>query len=284
MLARAFAIDIPPVTLAFVRWLLALSVLLPFVAHLLWRHRQQILEHWKLLSLYGLLSVASFNTLAYKGLQTTTALNGTLLQSSMPIMILIINALFMGKHATLKQWAGVLISLAGVIFLISRGDWQVLLQLDMKAGDLWVLSALLIWAIYSVLLQKKPEGLTPLALLGALVIVGVMALAPLSYWEMQHLPAIQWNSQLYLLVVFLALFPSLLAYLFWNRGVAELGAAKAGLFIHLVPVWGMVLSTLFLGEQVHAFHLVGIGLIFSGIYLAVISDTFGFGRQTITKE
>ena len=284
MLARAFAFDIPPVTLAFIRWSAALCILLPFCLPAIIRSRQLIIKEWKVLSLFGVLSVASFNTLAYVGLQTTTALNGTFLQSFMPIMILLLNAMFLGQKATLKQWCGVFTSLVGVLVLVCQGQWDIFQTLSLQEGDVWVITALLIWAIYSVLLRYRPEHLSPLPFLGVLVIVGVCALAPMSFFEMQYEASIQWNSDLYLMVAFLAVFPSVLAYLFWNRGVAELGAAKAGLFIHLVPVWGLLLSTIFLGEEVQPFHLLSIGLIFIGIYLAVVSSTLGQPDQNLSKE
>lgn len=257
---------------------------MPFCLPAIIRSRQLIIQEWKILTLFGVLSVASFNTLAYVGLQTTTALNGTFLQSFMPIMILLINAVFLQQKATVKQWCGVTISLIGVVVLVCQGDWRILQTLGLKEGDVWVISALLIWAIYSVLLRFRPQQLDALPFLAVLVIVGVFSLAPLSFVEMQFASAIEWHSDLYMMIAFLAVFPSVLAYLFWNKGVAELGAAKAGLFIHLVPVWGLLLSTLFLGEEVQPFHLLAIGLIFIGIYLAVVSNTLEQPDQNIAKE
>ena len=238
----------------------------------LWKQRALIRENWLSLSLLGTLSVATFNTLAYIGLQSTTALNGTLMQSTMPIMILLLSAVFLRETATKKQWLGVIVSLAGVLLLISKGNLELLLDLRFNTGDLWIISAMLIWGIYSICLRWKPVDLTQFAFLQLTLVVGVFVLMPLAVWEQQHAIEIQWNRDLYFLFAYLAVFPSILAYLFWNYGVEKIGAQKAGLFIHLVPLWGMILSVSFLGEQVQAFHLGCMALIFAGIYLAVIAD------------
>lgn len=271
MLARAFSVDIPPVTLAFIRWTTAFVILMPFAIPAMLKHKEIIKQNLPKLLLLGALSVAGFNTLAYIGLQSTTAMNGTLMQSSMPIMILLISTLFLKEIASLRQWVGVSVSLIGVMFLITQGRSELLFSLEFNPGDLWVLLAMLVWAVYSILLRWRPNGLSGFVFFAVTLTVGAIILAPLSWWEMQSETPIQWQSDLYVMIAYLAIFPSILAYLFWNYGVEKLGAHKAGLFIHLVPLWGMVLSVIFLGEDVQAFHLWGIGLIFAGIYLAVIS-------------
>lgn len=216
--------------------------------------------------------MAGFNTLAYIGLQSTTAINGTLMQSTMPIMILLLSSIFLREAATLKQWAGVMVSLAGVLLLISKAELSQLMALEFNRGDLWIIAAMLVWGVYSIGLRWKPSELSQFSFFLVTLVVGVVILIPMSLWELQSDVTINWNQELYFLIAFLAVFPSILAYLFWNYGVEKLGAQKAGLFIHLVPMWGMILSVTFLGEQVQAFHLGGMGLIFIGIYLAVLAD------------
>lgn len=270
VLARAFSVEIPPITMAFIRWSTALLILSPFVVLNLWRYRQLIKQKWPLFILLGALSVAGFNTLAYIGLQSTTAMNGTLLQSTMPIMILLLGSLFLGDKANARQWLGVSISLLGVLLLIAKADLSLLLALEFTVGDIWVVCAMMVWGTYSLTLRWRPE-MPGFAFFCITLVVGVMLLAPLSALEMQGQPAIEWHNDLYYLIAYLAVFPSILAYLFWNYGVARLGAQKAGLFIHLVPFWGMILSVFFLNETIQSFHLWGITLIFVGIYLAVIT-------------
>ncbi len=273
VLARAFSVDISPITMAFIRWTCAFIILSPFALPALYKYRKVIADNWLVIVILGVLSIATFNTLAYIGLQTTTALNGTLMQSTMPIMILLLSSVFLGERASFKQWLGVCVSLVGVVFLVSRGEWALLSTLDFNTGDLWVIGAMFVWGVYSVALRWRPKQLPGFAFFSAALIVGVVILAPLSWWERLEEPPLQWDNDLYYLIAYLAVFPSILSYLFWNYGVEKLSAQRAGLFIHLVPLWGMLLSVIFLGEEIQAFHLWGMALIFSGIYFAVISGT-----------
>ncbi len=273
VLARALHTDFDPITLAFYRWSLALLILLPF-----WLPRARkawplLRRYWFRLAILGLIGVGGFNTLLYVGLQTTTATNATLLQSTIPILILLISAVFLGEKVSARQWTGVSISLAGVLMIISQGELDRLVALAVNDGDLWVLGAVLAWASYSLLLRLKPAELEGFVFLGYSIAVAVLALAPLSVWEQGGWPLLQWNNSMLIAVGYMAICPSILSYLFWNRGVAELGAPQAGLFIHLIPLFGLLLSILFLGETVRSFHLLGITLIFLGIYLAVVANT-----------
>lgn len=279
MLARAFSVDIPPITLASIRWTTAFIILLPFALPAIYRHWKIIRKNWPILFVLGALSVAGFNTLAYIGLQYTTAVNGTLMQSSMPIMILLLSTVVLKEAATLRQWMGVFVSLSGVLVLISRADPSVLTALEVNPGDLWVLFAMFVWGCYSIALRWRPEGLPGFALFSVTLTIGMLLLAPAALVESFNRPEIVWSGDLYMMIAYLAVFPSILAYLFWNYGVEKLGPRSAGLFIHLVPLWGMLLSVIFLGESLYAFHFWGIVLIFCGIYFAVIS-----GNKQISQE
>lgn len=267
VLARAMHLDIPPLTLAFLRWSLALLILLPWVAPALWREREQIRQHWRMLVLLGLLGVTNYNTFVYLGLQTTTATNATLLQSAVPVVILLLSAA-VGERIRTAQVAGILVSLLGVTTIISRGDLAGLLRLSVNPGDLWIVASVLSWSLYTVALRWRPHEVSAPVLLGTSVITGVVVLLPFFLWEQAQGAVVNWHSGSMLVIGYVAIFPSVLAYVFWNHGVATLGPARAGLYIHLMPVFGLLLSVLFLGEQVLPFHLLGISLIFVGIYLA----------------
>ncbi len=272
VLGRAMHLILPPVTMAQMRWTLALLIILPFLLPRLITNWSLIKKHWKILLLLSVLSVASFNTFIYIGLTGTTAMNATLMQSAIPIIILLITGLLLKEAVSLRQWVGVASSLLGVFILISQGDLSQLLTLAFNRGDLWVLAGVLCWASYSVILRWRPQGLDGFTFFGVTVAIGILVLLPFSLWELQSAEPIEWHLSSVTTVVYMALCPSILAYLFWNRGVAELGAAKAGLFIHLMPLFGILLSSLFLGEQIHSFHIAGMILIFIGIYLAVVAD------------
>lgn len=271
VVARAFHAEFEPITLALYRWALALLILLPFWLPRARKSWPVIRRYWIRLSLLATIGVAGFNTFLYIGLQTTTALNATLFQSAIPVMILLLSALLLAEKVTVRQWAGVFISLLGVVTIIAKGDVVQLASLQFNSGDIWVLAAVSAWAIYSIALRWRPAELDGFVFLGFTIFVAVLVLLPFSIWEMADKPALQWNSGMLATVGYMAVCPSILSYLFWNCGVAELGAPRAGLFIHLMPMFGMLLSVLFLDEQLFTFHLLGIALIFVGIYLAVVS-------------
>lgn len=273
VLARAMHLELPPITMAFSRWSLALLLILPWLLPRVVRQWAVIRQHIGILCFFGVVGVAGFNTQVYLGLQDTTATNAVLMQSVIPIIILVLAALLFGQREGAKQWLGVALSFVGVTVLISQGRIEVLTSLAFNRGDLWVFGAVLVWAVYSLGLRWKPKALDGFTFFGVTVIIAVVCLSPLAVWELANSAPIEWSVPVFGTVTYMALFPSILSYLFWNRGVEELGAAVAGLFIHLMPVFGLLLSVVFLDEQIHTFHLFGVVLIFSGIYLAVISDT-----------
>lgn len=273
ILARAIHLDMQPFTLAFMRWGLALVLILPWLLPRLIKNLPVIRQYLPRLLLLSFLGVVCFNTLVYQGVQYTTASNATLMQSAIPIVILVITSLFLGEKAGFRQWVGVFISFCGVVVLVSRGDHQVITSLDFNRGDLWIFGAVMSWALYSVALRWKPAELDGFTFFGFSVLAGVLVLLPLAIYEQGGVPLLELRSDIMMTVFYMAVFPSILSFIFWNKGVAELGAPTAGLFIHLMPLFGMALSVLFLGESVYLYQLVGILLIFTGIYLAVVAQT-----------
>lgn len=272
VLGRSMHLVIPPIVMAELRWLLALLIIFPFLLPKLKKHKTLILKHWPILTLLSVLSVASFNTFIYIGLTVTTATNATILQSVIPIAILVISALWLKEAVSKQQWLGVFISLSGVLILITKGDLASLLDYSINQGDIYVLIAVFLWAIYSILLRYRPTELDGFTFFGITVLIGSIALLPFSLIEYYYFsPVIVWQNSSLLTILYMAIFPSILAYIFWNKGVSELGAAKAGLFIHLMPCFGLILSSFFLNEKIYTFHIGGILLIFSGIYLAVVT-------------
>lgn len=267
-IARAFNEDIPPLGLSFWRWAIAGLILLPFVWRPMARQWQSFRQHWKLVMLLGVLGVAGFNTLVYLGLQTTTATNGVLLQSINPIFIIVLSSLLLGEFASRRQWWGVALSLIGVLIILIKGDWHTLLALDFHAGDLIILLAVIDWSLYTVLLRKLPAELKGLPILGYTVLIGVLAILPLYLYEsLIQLHTMPFNAISIGSVLYVAIFPSVLSYLFWNHGTYRIGANRAGQFAHIVPVSGILIAVLVLGEQLHWYHLAGIVLVAAGIIL-----------------
>lgn len=271
VLGRAIRADVPPFALAFWRWSLALLLVLPLaLPHL--RSQWPILRKgWKPVVLLGVLGVGCYNTFAYIALQYTAATNGVLLNSFIPIATIALSWAFLGKRLRPIEGLGVALSFVGAATIICRGDLDVLAGLTLNRGDLWMLAAVLVWAVYTVGLQWRPAGVNPMLMLAAMTVVGVLALAPAYAWEMvaegRHINV---HAGSLAGIAYVAVFPGFLGYVFYNRGVAEVGANKASLFIHLMPVFGTLLSALLLGEVPHLYHYAGIALIFAGIYLTTV--------------
>lgn len=271
VLGRAVHLDVPPIGLSFWRWTTALILILPFVIPHWRRGWPAIKQHWFILIVLGIFSVACFNTMVYLGLQTAAASNSILLQSACPIFILMLSWLFFRERVSGLQVLGMLISLLGVVTVVTQGHPQALFSLDLlNVGTAWILGAVLSWAIYSALLRLRPEGITPFGFFGLTVVIGVIALFPFYLYETASGRPMPITPVSIMSVLYVGVFPSILSYLFWNKAVAELGANKTGQFIHLIPMFGITLAVIFLGETLQSFHLIGFVLILGGIYLATI--------------
>lgn len=266
IIGRAFRGELPPVALSFWRWVVALLCLLPLSLPALRRDWPQLRAAWPRLLLYGALGTGGYNALAYGGLQYTTAINGTLLNSFVPIMIVLISWLGLGRRLHGREAVGILVSFAGVLGIVSHGEWQRLRDLSLNVGDLWILASVLAWSAYTLLLARRP-AVDPLSFLTAISATGLAFLLPFYLWEMAQGRHIVATPGAIAGIVYTGVFPAFLGYILWNRGVAEVGAARAGLFMHLVPAFGILLSMVFLDEQPAAYHAIGIGLIFAGIWL-----------------
>lgn len=273
VLARAIHLDLQPFTLAFLRWLLALLIIAPWWLGRAWKLRHILREHLPLLTVQGTLGVGCFNTLVYFGVQHTQASNAMLMQSAVPVVILLLGALFLHERARPRQWLGVVLSLSGVLVLISRGSVEVLAGFDFNQGDLWIFLAMLSWSLYTLSLRWKPASLDGVTFFGFSVLVGVIGLLPFMLWEQAGNTSLELTESFVWTVVYMAIFPSILSFLFWNYGVERLGAATAGLFIHLMPMFGLLLATVFLDEELGWYHLGGVLLIFTGLYIAILAQS-----------
>lgn len=261
---------VPPIALSFWRWGVAFLILLPFAAQHLWQQRKLALRNWRFLVLQGVLGVTGFNTLVYLGLQSTGAINAVLVNSTIPVIIVFITFGLYRERITLRQGIGGLLSLFGVIWVVTRGAPSTLFSLEGNIGDLWVLAAALTWASYSVFLRHYPEGLHPLVFLLSIMITGLIALAPFYAWEHFGGRVIKFDRPTLLSVLYVALFASVLAFIFWNRAVRWVGANRAGVFVHLMPVFSTLLAIAFLGERLEAYHLWGIAAVATGIALTTV--------------
>ncbi|CAA7627487.1 DMT family transporter [Magnetospirillum sp. SS-4] len=267
LVGRATVGQVPPIALSFWRWALALAIILPFTLPEVLRALPVLRPRWRLVLGMGLTSVAAYNTFLYLALQTTTAINATLVAAAMPMMILALGVIWLKTRIPPRQGLGLAVSLAGVLAVIARGDPARLAGVGLTGGDGLVLAAVLAWAVYSVLLRRHPLPVGPLALLTVLIAVGVAAILPLYLWELTTGAAIRPHWSSWAAIAYTSVFPSLLAYYFWNGGVAALGADVAGQYTYLTPLFTAALATVLLGESFQWFHAVGGGLIFAGIWL-----------------
>jgi len=267
VLGRFVVGHVPPMTLAFVRWAGAFLILLPFAARHLAADWPTIRKHAGLMALYALFGFSAYNTMAYYGLQYTTAINGLLLQSIGPLFVALWTFGLYGDRLTLRQAGGICVSLCGVLVIISHGSLAVLLGVAFNRGDIWFVIALIFYGYYTALLRQRPR-IHPLSFLAAGMAGGALFLVPAVAVEVWSGHRMVLDTESVLSFGFICIFPSLLGYLFLNRGIELVGANRAAPFIHLVPVFGSVLAIVFLGERFELFHAVGYGLVFSGITIA----------------
>lgn len=270
VLGRGLAETMPPVTLAVGRWLVALLLLLPFVAVRLWRQRALLWRQRWLVLLCGGFGIAGYNALAYVALRTVPAANVAFLNSTLPLMIPLAAFVIGRENVPPRTLLGIAVSFAGVCWIVSRGEAAALLHLHFERADLLVLLAILNYALYSVLLRRRAAGLDPLAFLAATMAAGLVVLMPFWIWELAAGATIPFDPASIAAVLYIGLFASLLAFILWNRCVAMLGATVTGISFHLVAVFTAILAFLLLGEPVRDFHIAGIGLIMAGFALATL--------------
>lgn len=267
VLGRYAAPDIPPMAFAFLRWLGASIVILPFA----WKHLKTdwpiIRARLPLMAALSATGIGSYNALAYWGLGYTEALNALLVQSTGPLLIAIWGWGLWGDRLSTGQLLGILTSLTGVVVIITRGDFAHLAELRLNPGDILIFSALVLYGLYAAMLRARP-AITQQSFLGSTIIGGTLLLLPFAAAE--FLAGYRVNVTLPSLTVlaYVAVFPSLIAYLFFVRGVELIGPNRASPFFHLMPVFGSVIAILFLGEEPQIFHALGFALVLGGVFVA----------------
>ncbi len=258
-----------PLALSLWRWVLTVVLVLPWVIRPLWQQRQLLRQHWGEIVLLSLLSVASYNTLLYAALAHTQALNATLIGSALPLMSWPLAVVMGAQRPNRWSLAAMLLCLSGVLVVISQGQWQLLLHLQLNRGDVLMLLATAAWALYSALLRRRRspfrgvQWLGLQATVGTVVLVGIDAL--MGQWFER--PPTQWSADFALAVVFTALGASVVAYLCWEKVVMALGAPQAALFSLLVPALTALMASVFLGEALHPYHGLGMVLVVLGLVL-----------------
>lgn len=267
VLGRAVAGEVPPIGLAFWRWAIGCLIVLPLAWPHLRRDRRAFLREWPTVLVLSGVGIAAFNTFAYIGLQDTTALNAVMMQSTMPIAIVAASFLLFGERVGPLQGLGILVSLSGVAMIVARGDGAMLAGLAFNRGDLWVLAAVVSYALYTALLRRRPV-VHPMSLLAVTFGLGAALLLPFLLWETATGRVVPATPTAFAAIAYVAVFPSVLAYFCFNRTVELIGANRTGLSVHLMPVFGILMAVAFLGESPRWYHGAGITLIAAGILLA----------------
>jgi drug/metabolite transporter (DMT)-like permease len=273
IVGRYIHTQVTPVTLSYGRWGLALLILLPFTLRAVLRQLPLVRQHLLLFAALGLTGMTLFHSFVYAALEATGAINAALILSITPVVIVALSWLLDREPISPFQAAGIAVSLVGAVVLITRGDLGAVRTLDFNRGDLWMLIAMPNWALYSVLLRRRPHDVAPMVVLTVTIAAGLAFLTPVFIFELVRGTDFQVNAETLLSVAYV-LFASVIAYVCWNRGVALIGANRAGLFMHLVPVFSALLAIAVLGESLEAHHGFGIALIVAGIYLTTSMRSF----------
>ncbi len=269
VLARALVGEVPPLALSLARWVVALALFLPFAWQATRAHGAQLRAACKEVALVGVLGVGAYNSFQYLAVQTSTAVNVTLIAASTPVFVLAAGALFFGERTRRAQWLGAGLSIVGVLAVLARGDPVNLLRLAFVPGDLIMLAANATWTLYTWLLRTRRPDLPFAPFLAAQMAFGIVAIAPFAAGEalLGAEPA-QWSLKVALVLAYMAIFPSIVAYYCWDRGVMRVGAVIPVYFANLTPLFAALLSTLVLGESPRPYHAFGLALIILGIHFA----------------
>ncbi len=266
VVGRALRNDIDPVVLTFFRWLISLAILAPFAGHEVLRHLPVLRREWRLVVGLAATGIALFHPLVYVALQQTSATNALLTLSLSPVVILVGASLAHGRRPTSRELSGLAVSLVGAAVLITRGDVNVLVSRGINIGDLWMLAAVAVWSAYSLLLRRRPADLPQTVTLVASIVAALPMLLPFAMLTAWHTP-MHLTTTVVLGTLYVAVFGSVLGFMFWSYGVADLGPTRAGQFVHLMPVFGAALSFVFLGEPLSFSQVLGAGFVLSGIAL-----------------
>jgi drug/metabolite transporter (DMT)-like permease len=267
IVGRALKDHVDAIDMSLIRWTLAVLILLPFIYRSIQSEYIIIFKHWRIISILGVLGIACFQVFLYLALQTTAVVNALLLLSLCPILIFIGNMVFYRELPSARACIGIVISLLGVCAVISHGDIEVLQNFAFGIGDFWMLLASTTWAAYCIALRSKPKAISQLHMLFVSAFVGVCVLAVAALVIDSTSVVAAWDTSIYLSLAYLAVVPSILAFICWTRGVELIGANQAGAFLHLIPLFGAFFSFILLGEQLALYHLLGAALIFVGIAL-----------------
>ena len=264
----AFLENIPPLSLVFYRWSLVWIILLPFTFKEILKHKDIILNNLPILFFLGFTSVGLFNSFTYLSLIHTQVINSTLFNTAIPAVIILLCFLFKIEKTNKFQILGLIISVLGILSIITKLDIKIFLSLNFNKGDIIMIGGVITWGIYSTLLKKKKFTLPLLTLVHVICTFGLICVFPQFFYEFSQGQFIQFNTNLFYILIFLALFPSIGSYYCWAGAVSIIGANRAGIFLSLIPLFSTIMAIAFYKEQFQFFHLIGAILIVLGLFLS----------------
>ena len=269
VVARGTVDAIPPLSMAFWRWVIALAILLPFGLPGIWRHRQIIRQRLGSMLALATFSVGAFNSLLYLAASTTTATNIALINATIPIFVALMSWLLLDDRTRPIQALGIALAVTGIVTVVARGDLAVLTGLQAQPGDLIMVAAVFSWGLFSVLLRRQAVPLPALTFLTTQILLGVLVILPFYLTDLLAFSGgFELSGATLAPLLYFAIFPGILAYAFWNHGVHAIGPSRAAIFMYLTPVFASILAGIFLGETLGRFHVIGGLLILSGLILA----------------
>ena len=260
--------EVPPLTLNFFRWLIVWIILIPFTFRDILKNTEIIKKNFYPILLMSITSISVFNSVVYYSLNFTQVLNGALMISIIPVLIIFISFIFKTEKVNFSQILGLILSVTGVAIIVTRLDFAKLINLDLNKGDLWLLVAMFSWAIYSTMLRTHKTGLEYLSFISVIVSIGLIFLLPQFLFEFNNHQIIRFNIPVFLITGYVVLFAGLGSYILWNKAVVIVGPNKAGIFLHLMPVFSSFMAIFFLNEKLMNFHVIGAIIIIIGIYLS----------------
>jgi drug/metabolite transporter (DMT)-like permease len=260
--------QIPPFSLNFYRWFFAWLILAPFTIQEMLKKKNYILENYKYYAILGITSVTIFNSIVYYSLNFTQVISGVLMISTIPVMIIFISSILKIEKTNIFQILGVTCSFIGVILIITKANFEILMNLDFNKGDITMVFGMLSWATYSALLKKKKHELSQLTLLEVVISFGFIFLIPIYFIEYQMGFTINPDKNFFMILFYVVLFPGLAAFIFWIKGVSLIGANRSGVFLHMMPILSAIMAMVIFDEKFMFYHMLGAIFILIGILLS----------------
>lgn len=268
VIGRAVTGDIPPFTLAFLRWCLAFLVLFPIAIKHVKVDWPIFIKSWKVVLVLSFTGVFAFNALVYIGVYYTTSINASLMNSTTPIFIYILSFIFLKERLTRNQLIGTAISLIGVVFILSGGSLESITKFTFNKGDLIIILAVFCWSIYSLLIKQNSQTLPGISTFLVTIAIGAILLLPFSAYELFSATApINWTPKTIGAILYVGTFASIVAFLCWNKGVVQIGANRASIYLNFIPLFATIFATIFIGEKLLLVQIIGGIAVISGVIL-----------------